>query len=755
MKIAVAADERVGVAEAVARGAEASAATSRSPTGRSPTASATTGPGQARRRRATSPKAHAEQAIVCCWTGTGASIAANKVAGVRAALCTDAQTADGGAEVERRQRAGDQPPRHLGGRARRDPRCLVRGGAEPRGRGPRQRRAPRRDRVAPSSHEVRRVCCRGGRRPITLAEQFAELDLVGDPPADRPYMVINFAATVDGRATIEGRARADRQRSRHGGADAAALARRRGDDRGRDDARRALRPRDPRSRPAREAGAVGLPHDPLAVIVSRTLDLPWDAGLFTEGPGRVLIFTTSKQDPPEVATSTRVVRQDGDGVDLAAAMAHLRGERGIRGLVCEGGPHIHAELVGAGLLDELFLTIAPKLSGGAGPGHPGRHPRGIPEAITDLELAWLLEAEGELFARYRLTADLATPTPRRHWYIPRPRGLEASPREEALRPESPPSCCSRPSAVPAAASARDATVNSFDGTPITTHFFPADGPARRRQGSDGARRTRAGACPVRPTPTAPATPCWRTSARRRSASSSTHGYNVVTWDPRGFGTSGGTVMVDDSDFEGRDAQALIDFVAQQPEAQMESRRRPAARYGRLELRRDHPARHRRHRLPRRRDRPQHLPPQPDLEPVQGTGGEGGLGPGADRRRARGLDPPRTDRLPATDRPHGPPHLQHDRRRPPQHGLRRKLRVVRGEGTREVRQQHPHPDAADAGPPGHPLHPAGGDRQLQPARRDQRRAAEDDVVLRRPRRLHHQPGPAGYVKDRTWPGSTAT
>ncbi|MEV4111150.1 RpiB/LacA/LacB family sugar-phosphate isomerase [Nonomuraea sp. NPDC049695] len=37
----------------------------------------------------------AEQAVVCCWTGTGASIAANKVPGVRAALCVDAYTADG------------------------------------------------------------------------------------------------------------------------------------------------------------------------------------------------------------------------------------------------------------------------------------------------------------------------------------------------------------------------------------------------------------------------------------------------------------------------------------------------------------------------------------------------------------------------------------------------------------------------------------------------------------------------------------
>jgi ribose 5-phosphate isomerase B len=38
---------------------------------------------------------HADQAVVCCWTGTGAAMAANKVAGVRAALCVDAATAEG------------------------------------------------------------------------------------------------------------------------------------------------------------------------------------------------------------------------------------------------------------------------------------------------------------------------------------------------------------------------------------------------------------------------------------------------------------------------------------------------------------------------------------------------------------------------------------------------------------------------------------------------------------------------------------
>src|SRR3954466_4205360 len=47
------------------------------------------------------------------------------------------------------------------------------------------------------------------------------------------------------------------------------------------------------------------------------------------------------------------------------------------------------------------------------------------------------------------------------------------------------------------------------------------------------------------------------------------GFNVLTWDARGFGNSGGTVEVDSKDFEGRDVSALIDFVAKQPEAQLD------------------------------------------------------------------------------------------------------------------------------------------------------------------------------------------
>jgi riboflavin biosynthesis pyrimidine reductase len=131
------------------------------------------------------------------------------------------------------------------------------------------------------------------------------------------------------------------------------------------------------------------------VIVSGRLDLPWDAGLFTEA-SRVLIFTASEAEPPETAASLQVVRHEG-AVDLAAAMTHLRRERGIRALLSEGGPRLHAQLQAGDLVDDLFLTIAPKLVGGDAP----RIVEGDLAGVELLELAWLLEEDSELIARYR------------------------------------------------------------------------------------------------------------------------------------------------------------------------------------------------------------------------------------------------------------------------------------------------------------------------------------------------------------------
>ena len=94
MRIAVAADERVGVAEAVIEELRKR--------GHEPVPHGALAEGERDGWAWASEAAardvaegRAEQAIVCCWTGTGASIAANKVDGVRAALCLDARSAEG------------------------------------------------------------------------------------------------------------------------------------------------------------------------------------------------------------------------------------------------------------------------------------------------------------------------------------------------------------------------------------------------------------------------------------------------------------------------------------------------------------------------------------------------------------------------------------------------------------------------------------------------------------------------------------
>jgi len=94
MRVSVSADERVGIADAVVeelrkRGHEPIPHGALNDSERDDWAWASE---SAARDVA---EGRAEQGIVCCWTGTGASIAANKVAGIRAALCVDAQTAEG------------------------------------------------------------------------------------------------------------------------------------------------------------------------------------------------------------------------------------------------------------------------------------------------------------------------------------------------------------------------------------------------------------------------------------------------------------------------------------------------------------------------------------------------------------------------------------------------------------------------------------------------------------------------------------
>jgi riboflavin-specific deaminase-like protein len=233
--------------------------------------------------------------------------------------------------------------------------------------------------------------------PTTVERQLDSYRPWEEAHEERPLVAMNFAATVDGRATIGGVSGPIGS-----AADTAMLA----GLRTRFDAvmigagtmraeryGRLIKDRGLRERRER----IGLSHDPLMVIVSGRLDLPWDASLFTDGGGRVLIFTASETEPPPTATAVEVVRHEGF-VEMAAALRHLRQQRGIRALLCEGGPGLHGELQGGGMVDDLFLTIAPKLSGDA---EAPRILEGELPAAAELELAWLLEQEGELLARYR------------------------------------------------------------------------------------------------------------------------------------------------------------------------------------------------------------------------------------------------------------------------------------------------------------------------------------------------------------------
>lgn len=217
--------------------------------------------------------------------------------------------------------------------------------------------------------------------PTTIAEQLEGYRPWEEPREGRPFLATNFAVTVDGRAAIAGRS------GLIGSArDTEMLA--------------GLRTRF-------DAVMIGagtmrverygsMPGERLLVLVSGRLDLPWDAPLFAEEQGRVLVFTSSEVEPPETAAEVEVVRHE-ERVDLVEALRHLRDERGVRALLSEGGPHLHGQLWAGGLVDELFLTTAPKATGAEAP----RILEGerLPTTV-ELELAWLLEHEGELFARY-------------------------------------------------------------------------------------------------------------------------------------------------------------------------------------------------------------------------------------------------------------------------------------------------------------------------------------------------------------------
>ena len=106
-------------------------------------------------------------------------------------------------------------------------------------------------------------------------------------------------------------------------------------------------------------------------------------------------------------------------------------------------------------------------------------------------------------------------------------------------------------------------LTSFDGTPIRVNWMPVEG-----------------ATEAEPAPTILMGPGWSETGDTSTTGSVLfdslsipsmwdHGYNVVTWDPRGFGASGGKASVNDAKKEGRDVQAILDWLSEQPQAEQD------------------------------------------------------------------------------------------------------------------------------------------------------------------------------------------
>jgi riboflavin-specific deaminase-like protein len=235
------------------------------------------------------------------------------------------------------------------------------------------------------------------RRSTSPEELASNLRLGERAPPHRPYLALNMVSSLDGKATIDWRTKGlstelDRRLFHHLRTQTDAVMVGAGTVRIERYGRMA-KSEELQDKRERE----GLARDPLAVIVSHRLDLPADLPLLNEPEQRVVIATGSDAELRELGEQVAYARV---GDDLPVLMGRLREDHGIRSVLCEGGPTLNSHLLAAGLVDELFLTLNPKLAGGAA-------------ALTivagrelvdpaELELLSLAEGGGDLFTRWRV-----------------------------------------------------------------------------------------------------------------------------------------------------------------------------------------------------------------------------------------------------------------------------------------------------------------------------------------------------------------
>ena len=217
---------------------------------------------------------------------------------------------------------------------------------------------------------------------------------------ERPYVAANFISSVDGRASFQGRSGGLGDSADHylfhvlrEQVDAVLAG------------TRTLRIerygriiRDPDARRRREQQ--GRDAEPLAVVVTRTGEVPTDIPLFAEPDARIALFCCVPVDLSGCAAHVELVALDPGELTLTTVLRRLRSDFGVASLLCEGGPTVFGAMLEERLVDELFLTLAPKLVGG---GDAPTISRGMELMhLRAMEVVWALEHGGALYLRYRL-----------------------------------------------------------------------------------------------------------------------------------------------------------------------------------------------------------------------------------------------------------------------------------------------------------------------------------------------------------------
>jgi riboflavin-specific deaminase-like protein len=196
--------------------------------------------------------------------------------------------------------------------------------------------------------------------PASADALMADLRLHERAHDDRPYVVLNMVESLDGRATIGGSVgelTSDVDQRILYGLRAQTDALLVGAGTVRNEGYGGLFPDLPEGDP-----------QPIVAIVSGRVDLPPDLALLGESGARI-VLATSHPDATlgfDHAASVDYLRVPAAGgrADTASILAALRRDHGVRSIVCEGGPTLNEALLGAGLVDELFLSLSPLVVGG-------------------------------------------------------------------------------------------------------------------------------------------------------------------------------------------------------------------------------------------------------------------------------------------------------------------------------------------------------------------------------------------------------